>query len=235
MLKIITISDTHGRHHNLVSKNLLPKGDMIIHSGDSTPRGAMADVEEFLRWYGDLDYKHKILIAGNHDWAFVKEEPYIKELCKNYDIKYLNDSGVVLEGIKIWGSPVQPEFHNWAFNKKRGAEIRKHWDMIPDDIDILITHGPAKGVLDFVNKPFYNSVESVGCKDLLDAILRIKPSLHVCGHIHESRGVSIDKQTGTPITFVNASSVDQYYKLYEERAFCFEWNKVIMGNSLGKD
>lgn len=111
-------------------------------------------------------------------------------------------------GLKFWGSPIQPWFHDWAFNRWRGSltegSIKKHWDMIPDDTDVLITHGPPKG---FGDRPFGRE-KPVGCDDLLAAVLRIKPKLHVFGHIHG--GYGFDVFNGT--IFLNASSVDEAYK-----------------------
>jgi len=127
-----------------------------------------------------------------------------KEVAEQYladkDIIYLNDTGTTIEGLKIWGSPVQPEFFNWAFNRERGEDICKHWDLIPDDTDILITHGPAFGILDRVLEGEY-----VGCSDLLKKIKQIKPKIHAFGHIHEAYGQC--EEDGT--TFINACNVNR--------------------------
>ena len=230
-MKIVCISDTHGKHWWLTNNNRLPEGDIIIHSGDCTPRGATKDIEEFLRWYGDLNYEKKILIAGNHDWGFEKEPGYCEELCKSYDIIYLNDSGITHRGLKIWGSPVQPWFYDWAFNRRRGDDIQKHWDLIPDDTDILITHGPSMGHVDQVMLQFSpNAGQHVGCADLEETIQRIRPVIHICGHIHEARGVDVDIQEGkSPITYVNASSLDEMYSPWIEDAMVFEWDDLVNG------
>jgi Icc-related predicted phosphoesterase len=239
-MKIVTISDTHGKHWQLTNKGKIPEGDIIIHAGDATPRGRYEDVEEFFRWFGDLDFDRKIMIAGNHDWEFEKNPKDCEEMATNYGIDYLNDSGIVHNGIKIWGSPVQPEFLSWAFNRARTLaeaqhkqikEIKPHWDMIPKDTDILITHGPAYDRLDKVMS-FHPSNPGVyvGCEELEKAIQRIRPVLHVCGHIHEARGYLTDRPRGkSPITYVNAASLDECYQLYGEDAFVFEWNKLLNG------
>jgi hypothetical protein len=117
---------------------------------------------------------------------------------------YLQDSGVDIDGIKFWGSPWQPEFYNWAFNLPRGPELARVWAQIPNDTDVLITHGPPYGVLDEI----YHG-KRVGCQDLSDALERVKPKVHVFGHIHEGYGVL--EQNGT--TYVNASLCNQYYQL----------------------
>ena len=199
-MKIVFISDTHGHHHALQ----LPKGDMIIHAGDVTKRGLRDQVIDFLDWYANLDFEHKIFVAGNHDFFFENETQKEIERVIPENVIYLNDSGVEIEGLKIWGSPVQPWFHDWAFNRQRGAEIQEHWDQIPNELDILITHGPANGVLDLTARN-----ESVGCKDLLDKIREVKPQIHVSGHIHEGYGVVKMFET----SFINASVVNANYLL----------------------
>ena len=197
-MKVICISDTHGFHNALT----LPKGDMIIHAGDLTKRGQKDQVIDFLNWYTQLDFEFKIFIAGNHDFFFEnKNEQEVAALIPK-NIIYLNDSGIEINGIKIWGSPVQPWFHNWAFNRYRGTEIRKHWNMIPRNLDILITHGPPKGILDLTTRNI-----SAGCEELLNRIKEAKPKNHIFGHIHEGYGnVSLDG-----INFVNASVVNANY------------------------
>jgi Icc-related predicted phosphoesterase len=113
---------------------------------------------------------------------------------------YLEDSGITIEGLKIWGSPISPNYHSWAFNCERGEEIRKHWDLIPEDTDILITHCPPFGILDFdpEGKP-------KGCEDLLTIIQqKVKPRLHIFGHLHDAHG---QIQIGETL-FVNASMVN---------------------------
>jgi Icc-related predicted phosphoesterase len=199
-LKFIAISDTHCRHKSL----RLPKGDAIIHAGDISYRGKKSEVVDFLDWFKGLDYKYKIFIAGNHDFYFEKEGA--KELDKVIpdDIIYLNDTEVIIDGRKIWGSPVTPWFFNWAFNRRRGALIAKHWALIPEDVDILLTHGPVLGILDMVING-----QQVGCKDLLQRVQEVKPKVHLCGHIHEGYG-SI-KKFGTK--FINASLLNESYEL----------------------
>lgn len=242
MINITTISDTHGKHSLVHGKNV-GSGDLILHAGDCTPRGAREDIEEFLRWYGDLDFEMKVLIPGNHDFDFEKNAALCEELCKNYDVVLLNDSGVKFHGLHIWGSPVQPWFHNWAFNRMRSEAmatakhpfIGTHWDKIPKNTDILLTHGPAYGVLDQTADRYNGPGESVGCELLRKKIEEIRPVLHVCGHIHEDRGVIVDRTGPTPITYVNASSLDVQYYPHKEKAFKFDWNNLIIGQSHGED
>ncbi len=197
-MKIVALSDTHGQHNRL----MLPKGDLIIHAGDISKRGAEFEVVDFLKWFSALDFPYKIFIAGNHDFFFEREsaEKIMSMIPEN--VIYLNDSSTIINGIKIWGSPVQPWFYDWAFNRHRGEPIRKHWKLIPADTDILITHGPVAGILDKTV-----GGESVGCKDLLERIEEINPLVHICGHIHEAYGTKKLKDT----KFINCSILDEHY------------------------
>lgn len=199
-MKVVIISDTHGQHGKLS----LPQGDMILHAGDISSRGTGPEILDFLQWFAKLDFKYRIFIAGNHDFFFEKTNAEIIRSSIPENVIYLKDSGIEIEGIKIWGSPVTPWFFDWAFNRNRGAEIKKHWDLIPTDTDILITHGPAYKILD---ETIHG--ENVGCEDLLEKIKTINPKYYICGHIHEAYG--IEKQDTT--TYINASVLDQRYRI----------------------
>ena len=199
-MKIVAISDTHGKHHQIS----LPEADMIIHAGDVSSRGSEVEVNNFLKWYASLDYKYKIFIAGNHDFFFEQEDAEIIQSIIPDNLIYLNDSGIEIEGINIWGSPIQPWFFNWAFNRQRGEDIQKHWEIIPQNTDILITHGPPKSILDMT----FNG-EEVGCEDLLNTVLEIKPEHHIFGHIHEAYG----KKMKHDIQFINASTLNLKYQV----------------------
>jgi Icc-related predicted phosphoesterase len=199
-MTIVAISDTHGKHNSLS----LPKGDMLIHAGDVSGRGLVQEITDFLHWFARQDYTYKIFIAGNHDFYFENAALEDVQSIIPKDVIYLNDTGVTVEGLHIWGSPITPWFYNWAFNRHRGVAIKKHWDLIPLQTDILITHGPVQGILDRTTR---NDV--VGCADLLAAVQNVKPKMHICGHIHESYG-SIEKN-GTQ--FVNASVLNERYQL----------------------
>jgi len=203
-MRVVVISDTHGQHNKLV----LPKCDCIIHCGDVTSRGYKQEVYEFLNWFEQLPFLYKIFIAGNHDWYFQEtDQEEIDSALMNRGIIYLKDEGVEVNGIKIYGSPVTPWFFDWAFNVHRGAEIKKYWDDIPENLDILITHGPPKSILDKND----NSQEC-GCEDLLRSVLDKKPRFHLFGHIHEAYGKLLSPNTH----FVNASVLNENYRLVNE-------------------
>lgn len=208
MKKIICLSDTHSLEYK-VPNEWLVDADIAIHGGDCTNIGRMNELKYFLDWYSSLDrYKHKIFIAGNHDWCFERNYNESIELLSNYpQLTYLQDEEIVIDGIKIYGSPHQPEFGSWAFNQKRGKEIQAKWDLIPKDTDILVTHGPPFGIGDFVP---YRGGEFVGCKDLASTILTL-PNLkaHIFGHIHYSYG-SVYKNN---IQYINAATCNEGYEI----------------------
>mgnify|MGYP006268769609 CR=1 FL=1 len=198
--KIVCISDTHGKH-DLITKDL-PDGDMIIHAGDVSNVGKPNEIYDFLNWFSTLPYKHKIFIAGNHDFAFEINDDIAPEY-KELGVTYLMDNMVEIDGIKIYGSPWQPRFYDWAFNVDRGPAIAEKWAKIPTDLDILITHGPAFGILD-------DTIQGlrVGCEDLYNKIMEVKPKYHICGHIHYAYGMVTREHT----TFINASNLGERYE-----------------------
>jgi Icc-related predicted phosphoesterase len=204
MPRIVAISDTHSRHQQFGE---LPAGDILIHAGDATVRGDLQEVVEFNRWLGTLPHKHKIFVAGNHDFLFERAPQLACSLMSN--AIYLLDSFRIIEGLKIYGSPWQPRFFDWAFNLDRGREIRRKWERIPDDTDILITHGPPHGILDGVIDRWTGTIEAVGCEELLPVVQRIKPRVHIFGHIHAGYGQV--EQDG--VQFINASSCNEAYKI----------------------
>ncbi len=199
-LSLTLLSDTHGLHHRLPP---LPEGDILIHAGDVSNHGLAHEVLGFLRWFAAQPFAHKIFIAGNHDFFFERasEEEIIAAIPPG--VHYLKDSSVTIEGHAFWGTPVTPRFFDWAFNRDRGHPIARHYALMPDNIDVLITHGPPAGILDTVARGH------VGCEDLLEVLKRLKPQLHVFGHIHEGAGTH--EEGGT--TFINAAVLDERYCL----------------------
>jgi len=206
-MKLIATSDCHGK----LSQAALPHGDVLILGGDilanrsgdpdtdaALQLGALRELDAYC---GSLNYKHVLMIAGNHDWVFERLEG-ARHVLKN--IVYLEDSGTEIEGLKFWGSPHQPWFFDWAFNRPRnGAELAHYWSLIPNDTDVLITHGPPFGILDL---PFGKG-ESAGCELLLKRVEEVKPLVHMFGHIHGSYG---RMQRGRTL-FVNACLCNELY------------------------
>lgn len=188
---------------------MLPDADCIIHAGDFCNNGTYKDCVRFFGWFNTLNYKHRICIAGNHDVWLENCNPSELRGILPPDVIYLNDSGCEVEGFKFWGSPVTPRFMNWAFNRDRGEDIKKHWDLIPANTDILITHGPSFGLVD--ECPNFDDPRGelvhVGCKDLAEKIKQINPKLHVCGHVHYGYGHQYLRDT----LYVNASICNEEY------------------------
>lgn len=221
-MRIVCISDTHMRHGIEI-----PHGDILLHAGDATFRGYQHEVEEFAEWYIGQPHTHKVFVAGNHDTSFEDIGAEARSWLRSYDtesnyIIYLQDDSVELEvdgeKVKVYGSPWQPEFFNWAFNLPRGPAIKAKWDCIPKDTDILITHGPPYKLHDATQ-----TGEHVGCRELKATIQRVRPKLHVCGHIHEGYGVS----EWNGIYIANASVCNHRYNPVNP-PLIFEYNNGIL-------
>lgn len=195
-MRVVCLSDTHDLHGKLT----VPDGDLLLHAGDATSKGTLAQIEAFDWWLAAQPHRHKVVIAGNHDFGFQRTPTQARKLIRH--ATYLEDSEITIDGLRIWGSPWQPWFHDWAFNLQRGAEIAAKWALIPDGIDVLVTHGPPLGILDRTSRG-----DDVGCADLLAAVQRVKPRLHLFGHIHEGYGTL--ERDGT--RFVNASNCTERY------------------------
>lgn len=178
---LVAMSDAHLRNEQFDIS--VPEGDILIHAGDATVYGSADEVRRFSEWFAAFPHPHKIFIAGNHDLLFEKDASSARALL-HPSITYLLDSEVLILGLRIYGSPWQPRFGNWAFNLGRGLPLREKWDRIPGGLDILVTHGPPLGICDWSTR----SGGHVGCADLRDAVLRTKPRYHIFGHIHEGYG-----------------------------------------------
>jgi len=224
-MKLCFISDTHTLHSNLEKDSFHDDIDVLVHCGDITSKGDFFDVQLFSSWFREVKAKHRICIAGNHDFCFQKN--YKKDSTKKYteghealtkkrwvdsleihgQCKYLEDEEIIIEGVKFYGSPWQPEFSSWAFNLPRnGFQLRAVWRKIPDDTDILITHGPPKGILDLTKRDNCYA----GCERLKERVLELNLAIHSFGHIHEQYGTLECAATGT--TFINASVCTLEYK-----------------------
>ena len=224
-MKITFISDTHTRHRDVEAD--LPGGDLLIHAGDFMNSGYhKEEAEEFFTWFdGIKGYDKKIFIAGNHDRIMQMQPEWATDTLNGYKtIVYLRDEGFAYydmdtdRSTKIYGSPWQPEFFNWAFNLPRnGWELEQRWKDIPDNTDILITHGPPYGYLDVPGGKKFQ----VGCELLRERIDAMKPKIHVFGHIHGSAGYYFNGHTH----FFNAAVLDEQY-MYTQRPWHFEWDSV---------
>jgi predicted phosphohydrolase len=198
-MRIVAVADTH-----LFTKDLeVPDGDVFVHAGDLCRGGWMKELERAVAWLRSLPHRHKVVIAGNHDWTFARpsEREASRALMKDAGVTYLEDEGAIVEHAgeraRFWGSPWQPAFNDWAFNLPRGAALAEVWAKIPEGIDVLITHGPPTG---FGDATSYGKGE--GCADLLARVKIARPRLHLFGHIHESGGAWTEGAT----TFVNCTT-----------------------------
>jgi Icc-related predicted phosphoesterase len=207
--RIVHISDTHEQHDKLE----IPDGDILIHSGDFTYLGYPSKITEFNNWLGTLSIPIKLVIAGNHDKLFQTQPEAARKLITN--ALYLDEEAVVVEGIKIFGSPWQPWFFDWAFNAQRGNDIQTHWDKIPDDTELLITHGPPNDILDRNRAGI-----KCGCANLRNTIeYRLKKlRLHAFGHIHEGYG----KRRVNDVDYSNGSSCTDAY-VPRNAPLVYEW------------
>jgi Icc-related predicted phosphoesterase len=198
MLKIACISDTHSHHRKLN----IPECDLLIHSGDLTKKGELDIIEDFCNWTKEIPAKKVICVYGNHELGHEYGPKRIAglKMLADANIIYLEDSGINIDGFNIWGAPWQPTFYNWEFNRDRGPNIKYHWDKIPLDTNILITHGPPIYILDEVERMF--GIEHTGCENLANKIKELKElKLHVFGHIHAGYGSKKINNT----MFINAA------------------------------
>ncbi len=176
-VRIVAMADTHGEHAALH----LPEGDVLIHAGDLTQRGTASELKAVADFLRAQPHPHKVVVAGNHDFLLQDSPAEARALFEG--LTYLEDAEATVAGLRVWGSPWQPWFHDWAFNLRRGRDIDAKWQLIPQGIDVLVTHGPPEGLGDRCWDG-----RRVGCADLLRHLHRVRPQVHLFGHIHEDRG-----------------------------------------------
>lgn len=223
-MKIAAMADTHEKHERID----IPDVDVLIHAGDFCGTGRPEEASLFLQWWNEIDVEHRILIAGNHDRCFerrISERPGLLRKAGESG-HYLQNESVSINGVTFYGSPYTPEFNDWSFMKKRGDELDKNWSKIPDETDVLITHGPPFGILDRArvrrqggglwggraSRRSMRRFKPVGDRQLQKALKRVRPDLHIFGHIHEQYG----QENYEGVTCVNASLVNEDYELSRE-------------------
>jgi len=221
-MKILCLSDLHRKYNTIDFTDI--DVDMIIIAGDWTITESLQDVENinFLEWLEDLDIKHKLVIAGNHE-LLIESDPELwqRQLKIAPSVTYLHNSGIEIEGIKFWGTPDTPCFYDWAFNRTE-QELEEILDAVPEDTNVIISHGPPKGILDAVLEGSH-----VGSDSLRKKCLEL-PNLKACifGHIHESKG----EQIVHGVRYMNVSYVDRGYRALEELHYLeLNNNKVLFG------
>jgi predicted phosphohydrolase len=208
-VRVVAISDTHNQHEQIV----LPEGDLLVHAGDFSLNGEFQETLEFLDWFQAQSVKFRhggVLISGNHDFMDQNHPDLFKSLLASRPaIKYLNNSGCVIDGKRIWGSPTTPYFCGWAFMPETWVR-EKHWEQIPEDCDLLITHGPAYMLLDLVH---YNG-KRAGCTHLGRHIIEKRVKNHVFGHIHSSYG----ELRFLDCRYFNVACLDEQYHVMNKPA-----------------
>ena len=210
-MRCVILSDTHGLHKNVT----VPDGDILIYAGDFCNWGTSSEAKAFNKWLGTLPHKHKIVIAGNHDICLdsncmdgnVGPVRYDGHIIIGY-ADYLENEGIEIEGIKFWGSPYTPTFCRWAFMKD-DSDLVSIWEKIPEDTDVLITHGPAYSILDEVPIAGREYGDSVGSQSLFKRIRELKNlKYHLFGHIHDGYG----QKEFRGVKYINASVCTEAYE-----------------------
>lgn len=176
-MRIVAMADTHLYHGELQ----VPDGDVLIHAGDMGRSGSLEELEAARDFLRGLPHRHKVIVAGNHDWAFMRSPTVARALFSG--MSYLQDEAVTLDGVQFYGSPWQPEYGGWAFNLPRSCALAEKWAMIPESTDVLVTHSPPAGIGDRSPYPGRH-----GCHDLRARVDVVRPQLHVFGHVHQDGG-----------------------------------------------
>lgn len=225
-LKVWHISDSHSYHYLLKTPENI---DLVIFSGDESNYYEVskneAEAWNFINWFKKLPIPNKIFIAGNHSAAIAKGRITKKDF-DEANIIYIENDYITIEGIKIFGSPLTPTFNNWYFMKNR-SKLDDVWKIVHEDVDIMVTHGPPKGVLD-LSYNINNKLEFCGDKALLRHVTeRIKPKLHLFGHVHNSEDIINNSiLMRDDITFSNASLVkDNHFGTLVSNGNIFALNK----------
>lgn len=180
-MRIVAVADTHTFEAQL---GAVPDGDVFVHAGDLIRRGTLDELTGVAAWIRGLPHRHKLVIAGNHDWCFARERAAACALLGR-GVIYVEDEVVKVAGARFYGSPWQPAYMDWAYNLPRGAALAAKWARIPTGLDVLVTHGPPHGIGDDLGEGLPGRQ---GCADLLDAVARARPRLHLFGHIHQAGG-----------------------------------------------
>lgn len=209
-LRLTFVSDLHGYLPDT------PGGDILIIGGDLTASDKLSQYEAFIEWLEAQAYGHKIVIGGNHDMRLANDEVKIEsDICKN--IHYLEDSSIIIEGIKFYGFPWTVSFLGVnplckAFMVEHDLDLQPYLDKIPWDVDVLISHGPMWGILDDLS---YG--ENCGSHSLRKRVEEIRPSFFLCAHIHEQHGRILRFKNPVKDTMcINGSYVDENYRPQDE-------------------
>ena len=208
-LKIWHISDTHSYHDLLdIPSNI----DVVIHSGDCSnykdSKNNEPEVRDFIEWYSKIDIPFKIFVPGNHDTSIERGIVKMSDFTSK-DIMFLNSTDVIYKDIKFWGTPCTPSFGTgWAFNKQR-TKMHDLWQLVPEDTNVLISHGPPKGILDLSYNQD-NELEFCGCNAMKTHVQNKQYDAVLFGHIHNNQDIinaGIMQLSGLKTIFSNGSVV----------------------------
>lgn len=196
-MRIIAISDTHEFHRRLT----IPAGDILVHCGDITNRGDIGRMRDFSDWLGEQPHQHKIVIAGNHDFSLDRFNGRLPKL-DPYELfagiaTYLEGESYTIDDVKFWGGPWVPNLPMWAFPERGNS-----WDHLPEDTQILVTHGPPRDILDSETSHY----GSAKLRNRIFALPRLKA--HFFGHVHEGYG----RERHLGVDFINAATCDRMYQ-----------------------
>lgn len=210
-MRIASFSDPHGYHRKLT----IPECDVLICCGDISGIGELSILEDFANWVAVQPARHKIVIGGNHDMSLDASHPRYNATAESFfhrdaSVSYLLDASITIDGLKFYGSPWVPNLPMWGFHMKGNP-----WKNIPNDTDVLITHGPPYNILDQCEVHLSTgwgvatNIRKYGCSVLAQRVTELKRlKLHCFGHIHDSGGSSV--VIGNT-TFVNAAVLDEGY------------------------
>lgn len=205
-MKIVCLSDTHRKEKNIVP----PDGDILVHCGDYSFQGSEKETAEFAAWLAGLPHRQIVMTWGNHERGPERDPALHRAILQNVGprLTLLEHSAATVEGIRFFGSPYTPRFCNWAFNVDRGPALAALWSQIPDDTEVLLTHGPPAGILDQVEAG-WGRFDNVGCEDLARRITQL-PRLRasIFGHLHLQGGRT---ETHNGVQFVNAAVCTEDY------------------------
>lgn len=201
-MRLVVISDTHGFHRTMGEPGYpaLPEGDVLIHCGDySRDYGSAIDTERFAAWMSKQKHAHKIVCPGNHDYAVYENPAWAANLFRKSGIHMIGQKPLTINGVVFDGGPWMPLSGReppWGFEMEE-RDRERLWSRVHDDVDVLVSHVPPHGILDHTL-----SFSHLGCPVLREHVYRIRPRVHLFGHVHESRG----SKNVDGIDFVNVSS-----------------------------
>jgi len=227
-MKLVFVSDVHCKWNKII----IPECDILFSCGDYSFRGEPEVVKNYHEWLDEQPAKHIVSINGNHELWVEKNFNEAKDIALKACpiVQFIQHEAIEIEGLKIFGSAWTPYFNDWAYNAGRtiteAAYLRKPfigdlWQDIPLDTQILITHGPGVGTLDWVANYMSGKIINVGCNELTKKIVELKDlKIHAFGHLH-MKGGNVMEQDG--VKYINASVCDDNYVAHNDRIIVIDF------------